>query len=99
MASAQKVWDIVTEAQTSRGWTVAESEQIIEHLICSGGDAELEPETACLPFGKYEHRSIRDVFSDNPQYIHWLTTQAWFLEKYPVFFMEIIQLIRAGARQ
>lgn len=40
------------------------------------------PENRVIPFGKYKGRSLEEVGQRDPQYLAWLTQQAWFVTKF-----------------
>ncbi|MEW6267302.1 MAG: DUF3820 family protein [Thermodesulfobacteriota bacterium] len=82
---------IVLEALTARGWSQAESVQIIGRLA-QQGEPGLVPAQR-MPWGKYAGQPLNTLPGS---YLDWLTRQAWVKEKFGDLYREARFLLGTG---
>jgi uncharacterized protein (DUF3820 family) len=57
---------------------------------------EQRQELKSIPFGKYEGRTLYDIFQIDRQYLTWLLQQDWFWVKFGAFFDTIVRMFHRG---
>lgn len=87
-----KIEERILEALQHRGYSSAESRQMVDRLKI-GIDFDEVAETR-IPFGKYAGMTIAEVAEERLSYLTWLTAQGWFIEKFREIYNRVTIYLR-----